>query len=344
MFRAHLRALNLRSETSCQHIRNSLRPFSTTRFGRQQEHKTYFQQDSQQGSAFNAGNHAGDGREEATRSGFSRPWFKYWMTFCAGLYMYPWIFAFMNECRDRKELHEKLYARVLQARHQPEGQIAVPDSGSANAVTRLDMDGKETVFDSPADLIKQLEQTFTIERLLRSQEGNAAAEEIRQTQSLLDSANESQLKVHKALFAHMTSGKNDSVVLDDALLESHPIVLSDQTRVPTNKAALMRVVDKAGKNRVLILGVDLDFHKDFQSVAARFPGDCYDLDEWLCNVADELARAGNNAEDGVAIYLYSNRAIVDVNHETGFRWMTRYKQSDFPLGFPLRQMRMIEQV
>lgn len=318
--------------------------FSTTKSTLQHEHKTYFQQGSQEGHAFNATSQPGNSWRETARGDTISPWVTYTMTFLAGLSVYPLLVAvaFGTEFHRAVDALDEMVINH-QNLQQLATQSAKPRPQSVSYSVRFDPDGQEVMMDS-ATLISRLDNSFIEERLRRMEEGTAAAEEIRQTQSLLDSANDSQLKVHKALFSHLTSGKNELVVLDDALLESHPIILSDQTRVPANKAALMRVVDKVGKNRVLILGVDLDYHKDFQSVAARFPGDCYDLDEWLCNVADELARGGNNAEDGVAIYLYSNRVIVDVNHETGFRWMTRYKQSDFPSGFPLRQMRMIEQV
>lgn len=219
-------------------------------------------------------------------------------------------------------------------------------SGSAHGQSQgfVQQDSTEDSPTSPSARILELENQLLQERLEKLRDTQSAEERAQQTQSLLDSANDSQLKVHKVLFDIITTSSDDNIVLDEAILESRPIVLSDQSRLPASNAALIRVLDREGKNKILVLGIDVDYHEHHKSVSSRFPSDCYNLDEWMCDLADDLARANGNSEEGLAIYLYSNRVIVDVHHETGYRWMTRYRQSDFPPGFPLKQMRQIKKV
>lgn len=196
----------------------------------------------------------------------------------------------------------------------------------------------------PATLVSRLDLALMEERLDRLGEVTMKDAKLRESEETTNSLNEAQLKLHKVLFDILATSDTQRVVLDDALIASRPIVLSDQTRLPASKACLIRVLNKEGKNMVLMMGVDLDYHSSFRSASDRWPNDCLDLDVWLQDVVDEYEQEDSNAEEGVAVYLYCNRAIVEIQPEIGTAVMTRYYRSDFPVGFPLKQMRQVKQV
>lgn len=154
--------------------------------------------------------------------------------------------------------------------------------------------------------------------------------------------------------------KNPSVVLDDALLASRPIRLPDGQRLIPPNVALVRVLDATGRNRVILLAVDVPNSGPVASKTPAttktqtpntnttsfqsWPRDSYNLHTYLLDLADHLQGLDRNSAQGVALYVVSNGVVVDVGKWYGSRATLLYDVRDVPAGWPVRQLRGIGNV
>lgn len=136
-----------------------------------------------------------------------------------------------------------------------------------------------------------------------------------------------------------------SAVRDDFLLSNPPVPVPDDAPFlnPT-ESILIRIIDPAGKNRALILGIDRPASKS-QNRSERYQQSNEDLDlvwPWLSAVASELHHADENADVDLPVYVWSKDWIHE-NSLTADRpnWLILLP-TDVPSGFPMKQLRALK--
>ncbi|KAB8356676.1 hypothetical protein FH972_024252 [Carpinus fangiana] len=143
-----------------------------------------------------------------------------------------------------------------------------------------------------------------------------------------------------------------TVVRDDEIIERRPIYLDDGRQVAKKDACLLRVVDDAGRNTIVILGVDLNV---YAPRSERDDSDLQGLHRWVYQLLEDMHGEGATAfnTEGETMYiLYTNNAIgmgpfyMAGNSIGGMTSHTEIIVVDtlkLPPGWPLKQMRRVKE-
>ena len=195
---------------------------------------------------------------------------------------------------------------------------------------------------SQADGFSELQSMLQQETARADQESMTAKELQSHLEMQIMSSNDSNCRIFQ-LFEFLLSDPRHRFVRDEYLLGDNPIHVPNGV-IGRDKATLLRLVNHEGKNHALFLAVDTShLAPKVRSGNSQKHPILGSLAHWLHNLAEDLYEQDANACPDLACFVLDSDTITGGCLSLAFASHTVFESHNFPVGFPLKQFKAVDE-